>query len=209
MGGVIFCRPAADLLCGAVLLVVFVRFFLMAVLGAVLLSPPARGQNGGGTAPYSLRPPPLSVPAGEPGAVRRSIMQFYQWTLICDTVFADKTQVCNVSQAVWDAGNMVIFSWSLAASDKGDPFLLLRTLPDTDTKSPVRIALKGTNQAVNVAFVGCNAALCLAQTPVGPFLTQAIRKQSNITVSYRSAGRGVLSFDTSFLGLKEAVAAAK
>lgn len=185
------------------------RFFLVAVFGAALPLYPAWGQNAGKAVSYSVRPPPLAVPSGEPGAVRRSIMQFYHWTLLCDTVFADNTQVCNVSQAVWNNDNAMVFSWSLAASDKGDPFMLLRTAPNADTKSPVRLAVKGSRQSVDIAFVGCNDKVCIAQTPVGPLLTQAIKNRSDITISYRLAGQGIFSFDTSFLGLKEAVAAIK
>jgi len=203
--------PACDQgdIAGLESVLLLMRCVLVAVFGAALSVLPASGQNTGKAVSYSVRPPPLAVPSGEPGAVRRSIMQFYHWTLLCDTVFANNTQVCNVSQAVWNDDNAVIFSWSLAASDKGDPFMLLRTAPGADTKSPVRLAVKDSKQSIDIAFVGCNDNVCVAQTPVGPLLTQAIRNRSDITISYRLAGQGTVRFDTSFLGLKEAVAAIK
>lgn len=158
---------------------------------------------------YSLRPPPLSAPSGAPGAVRRTIMQFYDWTLICDATAAEKKQICNVSQALWDSQNAVVFSWSLAASDKGEPFMLLRTAPDTDIKTPLRLAVSGAAKVIALDFVGCNDALCMAQTPVGPVLTRAIGNEGDIAVSYRTASKGMLQFSLPLRGLKAAVAAIK
>lgn len=160
-----------------------------------------------GAAAYSILPPPLSAPSGEAGAVRRSVMQFYQWTLLCDNILADKKQICNVSQAVYDARNVMIFSWSLAASDSGKPFLLLRAAADADTKMPIELVLGSEDKTVAVDFVGCDSKVCIAQTAVGPVLTQAIGQRSKVTVRYRTAGRGAVHFESSFLGLREAVAA--
>lgn len=155
---------------------------------------------------YSLHPPAISVPDGKPGETRRSLMQFYNWTLICDEILERKHMVCNVTQSVRDRNGRVVFSWSLAASDDGRPFMLLRALPDADKSAPVMLAMKTGGEPVKIAFIGCDQNICLARTPVGPVLAKAIDEGSVMKISYQMNDRKTIAFNTSFRGLKEAVA---
>lgn len=49
---------------------------------------------------FTMHPPALSVPDGKPGEIRRPIMQFNYWTLICDETLRKKKMVCNATQAI-------------------------------------------------------------------------------------------------------------
>lgn len=179
------------------------RIALFAVL-ALCCAAKARGQEAAG---YVLKPPALAAPGGAPGAVRRVIMQFYHWTLLCDEIIAQKRRVCNVTQTVHDASDNTIFSWSLAGSDDGKPFLLLRALPQADTGKPFRLLVKSTGRTAEVPFVGCNEALCMGQTPVGPILTQGIKDESDIVLSYQLTNGGAAELVLPLQGLRAAVAA--
>lgn len=60
---------------------------------------------------YTIHPPHLSIPKGKPGETRRIIMQFYDWTLICDEKQKLKLKqgICNVTQTVHDQeGNTIL-----------------------------------------------------------------------------------------------------
>jgi len=67
---------------------------LIVIKGEVVLarSTQEKAQDG-----YSVHPPDISVPDGETGAVRRSLMQFYGWRLICDELLQQKNIVCNMT----------------------------------------------------------------------------------------------------------------
>ncbi|AQS41659.1 MAG: Invasion associated locus B family protein [Candidatus Tokpelaia hoelldobleri] len=157
---------------------------------------------------YSIHPPRISVPDGQLGAVRRSLMQFYGWTLICDETIARKRVVCNVTQAVVDGDGNEVFSWSLAATDNGHPFMLLRIPANANKNVPVELGFRRGKQqsSVKIPFIGCDANVCLAQTPVGPILTKAIDSETAAAISYQATDGKRIMFNVSFAGLKQAVA---
>lgn len=184
------------------------RWIFTVLSGLVLLVMGGAGltfaQNKGGN--YSVRPPRISVPDGEPGAIRRSLMQFHGWTLICDEIVERKQVVCNVTQAVVNSDGHEVFSWSLAATDTGRPFMLLRIPVNANRNVPVELGFKRGEQPVKISFVGCDANVCLAQTPVGPILTKAIENETAAVISYQTSDGRRIMFDVSFAGLRQAVA---
>ncbi|UXN03920.1 MULTISPECIES: invasion associated locus B family protein [unclassified Bartonella] len=158
---------------------------------------------------YFPHPPELSVPDGEPGQIRRAIMQFNNWTLICDEDLPAKKQVCNVTQSIVDRTGNVVFSWSLAASDNGQPFFLLRALPTADKTKPIQMFFQNRKEPVNIDYVDCNESLCLAQTRVGPVLSAAIDTGAMAFISYPLQDGSNFQFYAPLKGLKEAVQSIK
>ncbi|AQX19282.1 invasion associated locus B family protein [Bartonella sp. WD16.2] len=155
---------------------------------------------------YTVHPPQLSVPSGKPGEIRRIIMQFHYWTLICDENKTVKQGICNVTQTIYNdkEGNKV-FSWSLVSTKGGQPVMLLRTLPNANTNVPIQVFMEGVKKPLLISYKQCNKEICLAQYPIGPVLMEQISKSSNVRISYQLKEGKTLSFVTPFKGLNEAL----
>ncbi|WP_019220752.1 invasion associated locus B family protein [Bartonella senegalensis] len=154
---------------------------------------------------YTVQPPHLSIPKGEPGETRRIIMQFYHWTLICDEKQKFKQGICNVTQTVHDKEDNTIFSWSLVSTKNGQAIMLFRTLPNADTNSPIRMFLEGIKKPVLIRYTQCNEEICLAQSPVGPLLSKQIEQNKEVRISYKVKEGKILSFTLPFKGLSAAI----
>lgn len=154
---------------------------------------------------YTVQPPHLSIPRGEPGETRRIIMQFYDWTLICDEKRKLKQGICNVTQTVHDQEGNTIFSWSLVSTTNGQAVMLFRTLPNSDINVPIQMFLKGIKKPVLIRYTQCNETICLAQSPVGPLLTQQIEQDNTVRISYKLKEGKVFSFTVPFKGLNAAL----
>lgn len=156
---------------------------------------------------YTIHPPHLSIPKGEPGETRRIIMQFYDWTLICDEKQKLKLKqgICNVTQTVHDQEGNTIFSWSLVSTTNGQAVMLFRTLPNSDINVPIQMFVKGVKKPVLIRYTQCNETVCLAQSPVGPLLTQQIEQDNTVRISYKLKEGKVFSFTVPFKGLNAAL----
>lgn len=158
---------------------------------------------------YSVHPPALSVPSGKPGEIRRSIMQFNFWTLICDENRIQKKMVCNVTQSIQDKQDSVVFSWSLAATNDGKPFFLLRTPANSDKKVPIQITFSGLKTPIKIAYIDCNENVCLAQSAILPIMWEKIDKASTAQITYQRQNGTKVRLDAPLKGLKDAVASIK
>ncbi len=154
---------------------------------------------------YTVHPPRLSIPKGEPGETRRIIMQFYDWTLICDEKQKLKQGICNVTQAVHDQEGNTIFSWSLVSTTNGQAVMLFRTLPNSDIKVPIQMFVKGIKKPILIHYTQCNEIVCLAQSPVGPVFTKQIEQNNKVRISYKLKEGKVFSFTVPFKGLSAAL----
>ncbi|OPB31198.1 invasion associated locus B family protein [Bartonella sp. AR 15-3] len=154
---------------------------------------------------YTVHPPQLSVPGGKPGETQRLIMQFYNWTLICDENKILKQGICNVTQAIHDKEDNTIFSWSLVSTKNGQPAILFRTLPNADTNVPIRIFMENIKEPILVHYTQCGEEVCLAQSPLGPVLSSQIEKKKNVRISYSLKEGKTFSFIAPFNGLSEAL----
>ncbi|AQS40857.1 MAG: Invasion associated locus B family protein [Candidatus Tokpelaia hoelldobleri] len=157
-------------------------------------------------ATYTIHPPALSVPAGPAGSVRRSVMQFEKWTLLCDENRRQGHAVCNATQSVHNKDGVVVFSWSLAASNDGRPFMLLRALPQADKTTALNIMIKTVRKPLAIAWQTCDDKACLAQIPLGADLLAQIDKGHSVYISYKLQRGQKIIFEAPFKGLKEAVA---
>lgn len=182
------------------------------ILGGCLFllgSPPAIGQESpspAGAAPaYRIRPSEVAVPQDVPlGQYRRITTPFENWTLVCDENLKAKHMICNVSQVIEDRTGALVFSWSLAATQEGKPFMILRTAPQADGR--ISLAFPGRKQPVEVDIDGCNRIVCVGMVPVGPVLREQIGKEAQASVSYPTTSGTRVNVTTSLKGLAKALA---
>lgn len=182
------------------------------IVACLLLSGslPAAGQEVSqpATNAYRIKPSDIVVPADVPvGQYRRSIRPFENWTLICDENLQAKQMVCNVSQVIVDQADKLVFSWSLAATQDGKPFMILRTSPNARSDGKISLRFPGRANPVDIALDGCNSVVCVGKVPVGPILREHIGKESNPQISYSTTSGENISVTASLKGLATALSA--
>lgn len=178
------------------------------VMACLLLS----GQNSAGQAPpgsdYRIKPSDVALPPNAKlGSYRRITQPFENWTLICDENLQARQKVCNVTQTIEDTAGRLAFSWSLAASKDGKPYMILRTAPDAKYPGPISLRLPGQANPVKVQLDGCNATVCVGMLPVGPVLREQISKSGTPEVSYETSTGKTVTLAATLKGLSKAVEA--
>lgn len=158
---------------------------------------------------YVVKPSDVALPADVPlGQYRRMTQPFQNWTLICDENLAKKQKVCNISQTVVNAAGATVFSWSLAATQDGQPFFILRMPPTVGEGRTIQLDLRDGGSVVAVPVKGCDATVCIAYQQVGPRLRAAVDKGLAVQVSYAAGSPpDTVSFRAPFQGLANALAA--
>ena len=158
---------------------------------------------------YDIKPSDVVAPDNVPvGQYRRMIRPFRYWTLICDENIQKKQRVCNISQTITRPDKSTAFSWSLAASENGKPFLIVRTPQNMDASKPVMLDIADGGAPVPVPVKGCNGAVCIGYLQIGPRMRAAIDKGRVVQVSYyMGAGPGsqAVSFRAPLQGLSQAL----
>ncbi len=181
----------------------------MCVAGLLLPDAPAVGQEAVPSA-YRIKPSEVAVPAGvKLGDYQRTTRPFENWTLICDENLQARKKVCNISQSFVDQGQAMVFSWSLAADEKGKPFMILRTPSQAGTGSKLSLGFAGRKEPMGVQLQGCDASVCVGYVPVGPLLREQIGKETTVHVSYSLPSGATVSLDAPFKGLKTALSTIK
>lgn len=180
--------------------------FLMCTL---LFGSMAAGQDAASPA-FRIKPSEVVVP-GEVklGDYQRTIRPFENWTLICDENLKIRQRVCNVTQIIENEAGQVAFSWSLAATKKGDPYMILRAAPVAKSDGGILLQFEGRKEPIQVPFNGCNNTVCVGMLPVGPVLREQISKNTAPTVSYPTADGRTISVTANLKGLSTAVKAIK
>jgi len=170
---------------------------------------PSKAAQGTEGITYQVKRSDVVIPHDvSPGQYRRVTQPFPNWTLICDENLARKQKVCNISQTIIDSRGEVSFSWSLAASDDGRPFFILRTPPSVGDKGVITLDLPDKGAEVSVAVDGCNPVVCIAYQQVGPRLRTLISKGGAVGISIKATdGTGKVSFLAPLDGLNAALAA--
>lgn len=134
---------------------------------------------------YSIKPsevlPPTDVPLGQ---YRRMIRPFRNWTLICDENLKAKQRVCNISQTIVDAAGQAAFSWSLAATTAGVPFMILRAPPSVGAGKTIELSFDDGQPPIQAGVVDCNGAVCVAYLPIGPRMRGYVGKKAAPEISY-------------------------
>ncbi|MCZ7935270.1 invasion associated locus B family protein [Agrobacterium leguminum] len=182
------------------------------IVACLLLSgsPPAAGQEVSPpvSVSYRIKSSEVAIPANVPmGQYRRSIQPFGSWTLICDENLHAKQRVCNISQVIVDQADKLVFSWSLAATQDGKPFMIFRTSPNARSDGKISLRFPGRATPVDIVLDGCNTVVCVGKLPVGPILREQIAEQSDPQVSYSTTSGESISVRASLKGLATALSA--
>jgi invasion protein IalB len=174
-----------------------------------LFGPYAAGQEA--TSPgYRIRPSEVVVPPDvKLGDYQRTIRPFENWTLICDENLKVRQRVCNVTQIIEDQAGQIAFSWSLAATKGGNPYMILRTAPVAKSDGLVSLSFDGQKEPVQIKLDGCSKAVCVGMLPVGPMMREQISKNAAPTVSYPTTDGRTISVTATLKGLSTAVKAIK
>ncbi|CDX41799.1 conserved exported hypothetical protein [Mesorhizobium sp. SOD10] len=179
----------------------------MCVIFLLVSGPNAVGQEQAPSA-YRIKPSEVVLPPDvKLGDYQRTTRPFENWILICDENLQARKRVCNISQSFIDQSQAPVFSWSLAADEKGKPFMILRAPSQAGTGSKLSLKFAGRKQPVDVQLQACDASVCVGYLPVGPVLREQIGKETNVQVSYSLPSGATVSLDAPFKGLKAALSA--
>ncbi|AYG69797.1 MULTISPECIES: invasion associated locus B family protein [unclassified Rhizobium] len=175
----------------------------------LLFGPFAAGQEGA-LPNYRIRPSEVVAPQGlKPGDYQRTIRPFENWTLICDENLKVRQKVCNVTQIIENERGQIAFSWSLAATKGGEPYMILRTAPVAKSDGRISVTFEGRNEPIQVKLDGCSQTVCVGMLPIGPMLREQISKSTAPTISYPTADGQTISVTANLKGLSIAVKAIK
>jgi invasion protein IalB len=157
---------------------------------------------------YRIRPSEVAVPSdAQLGEYQRTTRPFENWTLICDENLTARQRVCNITQIIENQAGQVAFSWSLAATKDGNPYMILRTAPVARSDGLVSLKFEGRKDPVTIQFDGCNEAVCIGMLPVGPIMREQISKDAASTISYTTTDGRTINVTATLKGLSKAVAA--
>ncbi|AZO44995.1 invasion associated locus B family protein [Mesorhizobium sp. M7D.F.Ca.US.005.01.1.1] len=168
---------------------------------------PAAGQV---ASPYRIKPSDVVVPPDvKLGEYQRTIRPFENWTLICDENLKARKKVCNVSQVIEDASGKMAFSWSLAATQDGKPYMILRTAPNAKSDGLVSLRFDGQAQPIDVHLNGCNEMVCVGMLPVGRVMRRQISQSATPAISYSTVDGQTITVAATLKGLSEALSPLK
>ncbi|MCO5963863.1 invasion associated locus B family protein [Sinorhizobium meliloti] len=157
---------------------------------------------------FRIRPSDVAVPPAVPlGEYQRMIRPFENWILICDENLKARQRVCNVTQTIENQAGQIAFSWSLAATPEGKPYMILRTAPVARSDGSISLKFEDRMEPVEVRLDGCNAAVCVGMLPIGPIMREQISKDAAPTVSYATRDGRTVSVTATLKGLSTAVKA--
>lgn len=159
---------------------------------------------------YRIKPSEVVVPPElKPGDYQRIIRPFENWTLICDENLKSRQRVCNVTQIIENGVGQIAFSWSLAATKKGEPYMILRTAPVAKSDGRISLQFEGRKEPIQVKLDGCSQTVCVGMLPIGPMMREQISKSTAPAISYPTADGRTISVTANLKGLSTAVRAIK
>ncbi|MBL8577738.1 MAG: invasion associated locus B family protein [Mesorhizobium sp.] len=154
---------------------------------------------------YRVKPPDIAIPGGASlGEVRRTFQPFANWTLVCDENLKARTKICNVTQSFVDGAGATVFSWSLAATQAGNPAFILRAPSSIGPSGSILLKLS-KGPSIKVRVNGCDAQICVATISLGPRLRDEIRRGEPVVIEYTA--HEPIHLRAPLFGLEKAVAA--
>lgn len=155
---------------------------------------------------YRIKPSDVVVPPEvKLGDYQRTIRPFENWTLICDENLKARKKICNVSQVIEDSSGKMAFSWSLAATQDGKPYMIVRTAPNARSDGLVSLKFDGRDQSIDVHLNGCNETVCVGMLPVGPVMRQQISQNASPAISYSTVDGQTITVTATLKGLSDAL----
>lgn len=94
--------------------------------------------------------------------------------------------------------------WSLAATEDGEPMMILRTRPDM-AGDRVTIAFAGLTEQIPVTIRECDQTACAGLLRVSPFLRRQIVAGLDARITYSLRNGGILTFAAPLQGLASAL----
>ncbi|WP_163271892.1 invasion associated locus B family protein [Chelativorans alearense] len=178
------------------------------VMACLFLSGPYAAGQEVISAGFRIKPSEVAIPQDvKLGDYQRTIRPFENWTLICDENLEKRQRICNVTQVIENQAGQLAFSWSLAATQEGKPYMILRTAPVAKTDGLVSFKFEGREEPVKVQLDGCNQVVCVGMLPVGPIMREQISKNAAPAVSYPTTDGRTVSVTATLKGLSDAVEA--
>ncbi|MFS8110965.1 invasion associated locus B family protein [Rhizobium jaguaris] len=175
----------------------------------LLFGPFAAGQEGA-LPNYRIKPSDVVVPPEvKLGDYERTIRPFENWTLICDENLKVRQRVCNVTQTIENEAGQIAFSWSLAATKKGEPYMIMRTAPVAKSDGRISLQFEDRKEPIQVKLDGCSQTVCVGMLPIGPMMREQISKNTAPAISYPTADGRTISVTANLKGLSTAVKAIK
>jgi invasion protein IalB len=157
---------------------------------------------------YSVKPSDVILPQDVPlGAYIRMTQPFENWVLICDENLIRRQKICNITQTIVDQKGATALSWSLAATQAGQPMLILRVPAAVGTDQPVTVKFAGTIAPLILKTTGCNAMVCLTMAQMTPVIRDQIERGTTLQISYTNGAKGTVRLDAPLKGLAAALAA--
>jgi len=173
----------------------------LTLLGSVLAA--EQGVN-----TFRIKESDVKVPEGLAlGQYRRIVHPFKNWTLICDENLRDRTRVCNITQSIVDQSGQIVFSWSVAATEEGRPFMIVRTLPSLGQRGRVALKVSDGGAPIEVAMDGCNPSFCVGKFPLGARLRPQIEAEGSVRISYSTLSGQRIEVSAPLSGVQEALSA--
>lgn len=134
---------------------------------------------------YWLKRSDVVVPQGTPmGQYSRTIRPFPNWTLICDEDMSKHHKVCNITQNIVNKEGDTVFSWSVAGSEAGWPFFLLRLMSPSRVEATILLDPLDGGMPIVAAVSDCSDKLCLAFVSINKRLRQRIEDGGDIKLTY-------------------------
>ncbi|MDB5604248.1 MAG: hypothetical protein JWP25_1148 [Bradyrhizobium sp.] len=184
-------------------------FFLSVLSFTILFEGGAAGQDMAASV-YSIKPSDVEVPEGlQLGQYRRIIQPFKNWTLVCDEDLKKKKRICNISQIIVDRAAIMIFSWSLAATEAGKPVMILRVPPSVGKDKALIIQFPDREAPISVRTTACSSLVCIAMLPIERLMREQIGKQNTLQISYTTGGQETVVVHAPLMGLPTALSTIK
>lgn len=101
------------------------------------------------------------------------------------------------------------FSWSLAATQDGKPYMILRTAPNARSDGLVSVKFDGQKQPIDVQLNGCNEMVCVGMLPVGPVMRRQISQNATPAISYSTVDGQTITVTATLKGLSDALSPLK
>lgn len=134
---------------------------------------------------FAVKAADVTVPDGVPmGQYRRIVRPFRNWTQICDENLQEKKKICNITQAILGESGMTVLSWSLAATDTGQPFMIMRVPASVGADNHIQLDFRDGSAPIKTRIAACDRNVCISYLPVGPRMRAYIKKAATPEISY-------------------------
>jgi invasion protein IalB len=198
-----------------VLMLLFPVPLAMAATGTVRMAqvppapkaPPQRGPAAAPANPLAPKTDPTSPPPGQPQAMTRTEIQYFEnWTVSCNE-FAEgpRTRVCSaLLQVVQQETNQRVFTWSVSVDNNKQMVTVLQTPTGVAITPGVELQI-GKTSGHKVPFTACDTGGCLATLPMDAALVREMTTSTTAQAVIQSSQGKTVQFDIQMKGFDKAL----